>query len=207
MIACLSLGARWLLHASLSKSEGDDGLIRLLQPHILELKAFTWQIDLNIASFLVPVDLSWYNVRALCEKSILGLKGVLEQDIDHVSKLLSELDPLAEQTEVHSQIEPLHPTFIPQALRSSGPVSPVRRTRKRRRPSTLVSTASGSKPDIPMFLFPAARTHHHPSYCRYRSHHHHHPLSITISRDFLLGTLSRRFLRYTSGGANLHHTQ
>lgn len=126
-------------------------------------KVFTWQIDLSLASSLVPVDIPWCHVVALCEKSVLpayrSLKGVLEDDIDHVSKLLSGLDPLVDESEDHSRTEcavlgeppgspSIEPVFAPQGRHSSDPVNPEWRKRKRRRSSTLVSNASWSISDM-----------------------------------------------------------
>ncbi|KAH0837974.1 hypothetical protein J3R83DRAFT_6211 [Lanmaoa asiatica] len=119
-------------------------------------EAFTWQIDLNLASSLVAIDLSWRHVIDLCGKSVSayrGLKGVLEQDIDHVSKLLSELDPLVGETEDHSETasdEPrgspsIEPVFTPQGLHSTDPVNPERRKRKRRRSSIPTSLCFSCK--------------------------------------------------------------
>ncbi|KAG8219455.1 hypothetical protein J3R82DRAFT_383 [Butyriboletus roseoflavus] len=171
--------ARWLnlrVEHGLSMCDGRDAL----------------QIDLNF------VDLSWCHMMTLCGKSILpvyrSLKGMLEQDIDHVSKLLSELDPLVEESEHHSRTEwgeprgspSIEPVIAPHGLHSS---DPEQRRRKRRRSSTLQEPIVIRPTDTfaPTIII--------------------HPLSTTVPGDLLLGAIPRRFLRDAPDSANLHRTQ
>lgn len=106
-------------------------------------------VNVNVLTYL---DLSW---RGLCGQTIepvyRGLKNVVEEDLDTVARLLSELDPLSEELEqtnknleILSQprltLPPSPRVYVTEDCASSCPdVSlPERPRRKRRRSSVLV---------------------------------------------------------------------
>ncbi|KAG9314005.1 hypothetical protein JVU11DRAFT_4783 [Chiua virens] len=104
------------------------------------------EIDLNLVSALVPLDLSWRRIVAVCENTVFpayrSLKNVMEEDITHVARLLAELDPLVEETDAHPLTErpgseqphgspSITTAFISQDCHSSDPVNPERRKQKR----------------------------------------------------------------------------
>lgn len=106
-------------------------------------------VDVNV---LTCLDFSW---RGLCGQTIepvyRGLKNVVEEDLDTVARLLSELDPLGEELEqidenfeVHPQLQPSLPpgprihVAEDNALACPEISLPERPRRKRRRSSALV---------------------------------------------------------------------
>lgn len=126
--------ARWLdVRVEHALSGNDNGML----------------VDVNV---LACLDLSW---RGLCGQTIepvyRGLKNVVEEDLDTVARLLSELEPLGEEKTNENVEGPPQPQ--PQPLSSSGPriygvkdsavvcpevTPPERPRRKRRRSSVLV---------------------------------------------------------------------
>ncbi|KAI6047984.1 hypothetical protein EDC04DRAFT_2620839 [Pisolithus marmoratus] len=80
-------GTQWLtvhVERSLSSYESADGI----------------SVDVSLASLLSSSDLSWSRIAGLCRHSILpvykSLRTTVEEDIEHVSRLLSELEPISE---------------------------------------------------------------------------------------------------------------
>ncbi|KIL01006.1 hypothetical protein PAXRUDRAFT_128522 [Paxillus rubicundulus Ve08.2h10] len=110
----------------------------------------TFSVDLSLASFVLPPDLSWNGVKGLCGRSVApvyrGLKSVVEEDIEHVSRLLSELAPPVEETEGKAEaatIEavspiPAEPAAASRIFSSPDFIHPERVQRKRRRSSVLL---------------------------------------------------------------------
>ncbi|KIJ66355.1 hypothetical protein HYDPIDRAFT_109362 [Hydnomerulius pinastri MD-312] len=80
----------------------------------------TFSVDVNLASLVFPPDLSWSRVKGLCGQGVgpvyRSLKSVVEEDIEHVSKLLSELDPPSEEEK-----QALVPIPVAALLLSTGP--------------------------------------------------------------------------------------
>ncbi|OAX42669.1 hypothetical protein K503DRAFT_796964 [Rhizopogon vinicolor AM-OR11-026] len=99
-------------------------------------------VDVNV---LTCLDLSWYG---LCERTIepmyRGLKSVVEEDLDTVARLLSELEPIGEELEQRNENLKVPSQPQPQLLSNSRTepcpdvslLEPPKR--KRRRSSTLV---------------------------------------------------------------------
>ncbi|KAG1885984.1 hypothetical protein F4604DRAFT_1723939 [Suillus subluteus] len=115
--------------------------------HALSGNDNAMSVDVNV---LTCLDLSW---RGLCGQTIgpvyRSLKNVMEEDLDTVARLLSELDPLGEELEQISEVQPQpQPPLSPgpriyvaedNALAACPEISlPERSRRKRRRSSALV---------------------------------------------------------------------
>lgn len=111
----------------------------------------TFSVDLSLASFVLSPDLSWNGVKGLCGWSVgpvyRSLKSVVEEDIEHVSKLLSELAPLVKETEGKAEAAiildavlpiPAEPVAASKSFSSPDIIRPERVQRKRRRSSVLL---------------------------------------------------------------------
>jgi hypothetical protein len=92
--------ARWLdVRVEHALSGNDNGMVSLFQGfcrrHLNWRTPHIQSVDVNV---LTCLDLSW---RGLCGQTIepvyRGLKNVVEEDLDTVARLLSELDPLGEE--------------------------------------------------------------------------------------------------------------
>ncbi|KAF9225388.1 hypothetical protein BS17DRAFT_778529 [Gyrodon lividus] len=110
-----------------------------------------FSVHLNLSSLVRTPDLTWSCVKELCGRSVgpvyRGLKGVMEDDIEHVSRLLSELDPLAEEAEVKVEGPPIldavsspsvEPVVASGTFSSPDIKYPERVQRKRRRSSVFL---------------------------------------------------------------------
>lgn len=119
-------GTQWLtvhVERSLSSHEDGDGI----------------SVDVSLASLVHPSDLSWSHFTGLCERSILpvykSLRNIVEGDIEHVSRLLSELDPLGEHGLSEQDATNAGASTLPNSCCGSLPAEG--RSRHHRRPSSL----------------------------------------------------------------------
>ncbi|KAI6136274.1 hypothetical protein F5141DRAFT_996607 [Pisolithus sp. B1] len=115
-------GTQWLtvhVERALSSHEGGDGI----------------SVDVSLASLVSPSDLSWSRVAGLCERSILpmykSLRDIVEGDIEHVSRLLSELDPLGEHGPSEQDATDVGASAFPNSCSGSPPPEGLRRHRLR----------------------------------------------------------------------------
>ncbi|KAF9245729.1 hypothetical protein BU15DRAFT_70801 [Melanogaster broomeanus] len=108
-----------------------------------------FSLDLNLASLILPPGFTWSRVKGLCGQSVgpvyRSLKSILEEDIEHVSRLLSELDPLVEEVErkvgeapIVDVASPTEPAVASSTGTSPNIIHPERRKRKRRRSSIFL---------------------------------------------------------------------
>ncbi|KAI6114928.1 hypothetical protein EDD17DRAFT_1693132 [Pisolithus thermaeus] len=112
-------GTQWLtvcVERSLSSHEDGDGIV---------------SIHLTLASLVSPSDLSWSRVAGLCERSILpvykSLRDIVEGDIEHVSRLLFELDPLGEHGLSEQDATDTGASAFPNSCSGSPPPEGLRR--------------------------------------------------------------------------------
>ncbi|KAH7922851.1 hypothetical protein BV22DRAFT_1037037 [Leucogyrophana mollusca] len=136
MLARLSRpSARWLevrVESALSSPEENDVL----------------SVDVDVlASLILPHDLSWRRVAGLCGRTISpvykGLQSMVQDDFNHVARLLYELEPLPEDEEAALPTDARRPSSPKKCIaESSDPLpsdnlQPERPRRKRRRSSVL----------------------------------------------------------------------
>ena len=114
MLARLSRqGSQWLsLHVERCLSPQGDGESFVSAPVTASrnLSLFNLQsVDLNLASLISPPDLSWNHIARCIVPVYKRLRDTVEGDIEHVSKLLSELEPLeANERKTELAIEESH---------------------------------------------------------------------------------------------------
>ncbi|KAH7915717.1 hypothetical protein BJ138DRAFT_1054227 [Hygrophoropsis aurantiaca] len=144
--------SRWLevrVESGFSSPENDD---------IISL-----DVDV-LASLILPSDLSWRRVAGMCGRTVspmyTGLQSMVQQDVDHVARLLYELDPLSETDETLSPRiakQPLSPKKITAESSESLPSDPCQSEeprRKRRRSSALTDPLiiRSSHPSAPTII-------------------------------------------------------
>ncbi|KAH7886171.1 hypothetical protein F5I97DRAFT_1928045 [Phlebopus sp. FC_14] len=112
-------------------------------------------VDVNLTSWLLPPDLSWSGVLDLYGRRISpmyrSLRRVVEEDIENISILLSELDPQLQETDREKHLCRLDGNSSPPPD-SSSDHPPERQKRKRQRSSLESPVIRPSDPLLPTIV-------------------------------------------------------